>query len=90
MLSGDITKKKFATTKWREGYQMDQVDALLERVRATLIGYEHRRRPTDAITATEVAESRFIRTKFRSGYDQDQVDDFLDELVAALRKHEAR
>jgi DivIVA domain-containing protein len=89
MRSEDVAAKKFGTTRWREGYEPQDVDELMERVRETLAGFE-RRRSINPITAAEVASALFTPTKFREGYDQNDVDDFLDEIVAALREHEAR
>jgi DivIVA domain-containing protein len=89
MLAGDVAAKRFAPTKWREGYDQQQVDDFLARVQATLAEYE-RGRPADPLTAEDVVASRFLPTRFRVGYSQDQVDDFLDEVVVELRRHEAR
>ncbi|GGK92870.1 DivIVA domain-containing protein [Curtobacterium luteum] len=89
MLAGDVAAKRFAPTKWREGYDQGQVDDFLDRVRATLAAYE-RGRPAEPLTAEDVTMSRFRPTRFRDGYDQDEVDDFLDQVVVELRQHEAR
>ena len=88
MRAEDITAKKFGTTKWREGYDMDQVDDLLARATATLAAYERGDAKRPALTADDVVKSRFNQTKFRAGYDQDHVDDFLDEVIIALRTRE--
>ncbi len=79
----DVLNARFAPTKFREGYDQGQVDALLDRVADALRPPHERRFPT-AITRQEVQDSRFKATKFREGYDQGQVDDFLDRAVAAL------
>jgi DivIVA domain-containing protein len=87
MKSQDVQEKTFAVTKWRQGYDMDEVDAVLARVSATLAEQEQGRpAAVDAMTADEVVHARFSPTKFREGYDQDQVDDFLDKVAAALRE----
>ena len=79
----DIRSARFAATKFREGYDITEVDALLERIAAT---FEH---PAGgrvgSLTADDVLNARFQATKFREGYDQDEVDDFLDTVVLALR-----
>ncbi len=89
MLAGDVSAKKFSLTKWREGYDVDQVDDLLAQVEATFASYEQGRRVVP-LTADEVASARFNPTKFRTGYGQQEVDDFLDQVVVALRQYEAR
>ena len=78
-----VRSRTFTTTKWREGYAADEVDAFLDRV-ADALQQVHVGRPT-TLTAEEVVAVRFAPTKFRTGYDQDEVDDFLDEVVLTLR-----
>ncbi|MBF4572157.1 DivIVA domain-containing protein [Herbiconiux sp. VKM Ac-1786] len=91
MNARDVQEKTFAVTKWRQGYDMDEVDAVLERVSTTLAEHEQGRpAAVDAMTADEVVNARFAPTKFRQGYDQDQVDDFLDRVAVALRELAAR
>jgi DivIVA domain-containing protein len=89
MLASDVTNVRFAPTKWREGYDQREVDDFLDRVRATLAGYEAGR-PVDPLTPEDVTLARFQPTKFREGYRQDEVDDFLDRVVVALRQHTTR
>ncbi|MBF4613103.1 DivIVA domain-containing protein [Curtobacterium sp. VKM Ac-1376] len=89
MLAREVSDARFRPTRWREGYDQNEVDAFLDRIRATLAGYEHGH-PVDPLTPDDVAAVRFQPTKFREGYAQDQVDDFLDEVVVALRKHASR
>lgn len=86
MHSSELTAVKFSTTKWREGYDMAQVDAFMKKARVALQFWEGRR-PAE-LTSAEVVGLEFQPTKFRSGYDQDQVDDFRDLIVAALREYE--
>lgn len=86
MRAEDVRAKRFGTTKWREGYEQDDVDAFLDRVQRTLAGYELRR-PVDPLEPEDVVAARFTPTRFRAGYDQGQVDDFLDQVVVALRTH---
>jgi len=89
MLASDVANAKFAPTKWREGYDQREVDDFLDRVRATLAGYEAGR-PVDPLTPEDVTLARFQPTKFREGYRQDEVDDLLDRVVVALRQHATR
>lgn len=79
----DVLDARFAVTKFRAGYDQDQVDLLLDRVADALRPAHERRFPT-AITRQEVQDSRFKATTFRAGYDQHHVDDFLDRAVASL------
>lgn len=68
-------------TKFREGYDIPEVDAFLKRAAAALDGTG----TGAALTAADVLNVKFHPTKFREGYDQDVVDDLLDEVVLALR-----
>jgi DivIVA domain-containing protein len=86
--AAEIATKTFTTTAWRSGYDMAQVDDLLDRARTALAGHEAGRPVVGGLTAEGVVAARFSPTKFRQGYDQDEVDDYLDQLVAALRSHE--
>ena len=71
-------------TKYREGYDIAQVEAFTEQAAAALdaVAAGH----TGPIVADDVLRARFQATKFREGYDQDEVDDLLDVVVNALRR----
>ncbi len=66
----------FTRTKWGEGYDPGEVDALVARIRATLEDGSGR------LTAADVEAARITPT--RPGYDMDEVDDYLDALKVAL------
>lgn len=89
MLAADVVNKRFQPTKFRAGYDQGQVDDFLDKVQATLAGYEQGR-PSAALTAEDVVATRFSPTRWRDGYDQGEVDDFLDEIVVALRQLRTR
>jgi DivIVA domain-containing protein len=80
-----VENTRFQATKFREGYDQDEVDDFLDRVVATLRGDG-----VDPVRlrADEVRTIRFQATKFRDGYDQDEVDRFLDDIVLELRRRE--
>lgn len=86
MHSNELPKVKFSLTRFREGYDLADVDAFLEHLRDTLVQWESGR--PGLILSGEVAETRFAVTKFRNGYDQDQVDNFLDEATITLAGYE--
>jgi len=88
MLAQDVVATRFTPTRFREGYDQDQVDDLLDKITATFAAVEQGR-GQGALTADEVVAARFQPTKFREGYDQDQVDAFLDQVVTALRAVES-
>jgi DivIVA domain-containing protein len=81
----DVRNVRFSSSKFREGYNLVEVDAFLDRVETQLrTGGSDRSIPL--LTAQAVIDQRFSATKFRAGYDQDEVDDFLDRIVTELRR----
>jgi DivIVA domain-containing protein len=75
---------RFGRTRWREGYAIADVDAFMERVRATLDGCA-----TDPLTAHQIPEQRFSSVWLRVGYDVEEVDAALDDVEARLTAREA-
>lgn len=72
-----IQAKRFSATRFREGYDVDDVDDFLDRaVQAVRRG--------DDLTSV-VDDVRFRTVKFSEGYDMQEVDDFLDELKLVQR-----
>ncbi|PWV45745.1 DivIVA domain-containing protein [Nocardiopsis sp. L17-MgMaSL7] len=80
----DIRNKKFHTVRLRPGYNEEDVDALLDRIEATLVALEGGPRTGPLLTADEIRNSRFRTTRMSPGYREDEVDDFLDLVVADL------
>ncbi|MGW6003813.1 DivIVA domain-containing protein [Oerskovia enterophila] len=81
----------FTATKFREGYDVEQVDIYLDDVSATLKAYEAGGRPgTGLLTSVEARDARFAATKWREGYDVTEVDDLIDSIVSTLQSYETR
>ena len=72
----------FTRVRWREGYDMDQVDAFLERLMATVEG-RYVERP---VTADEIHEVSFSPVRLTHGYSVQEVDAFLDTAESLLRR----
>lgn len=70
----DIRNKTFQTVRFREGYDVDEVDDFLDEVIARL-------KAGNPMTATELAARTFQTVRFKEGYDVAEVDGFLDELA---------
>jgi len=86
MLTGhEVRTKTFHATKWREGYDVADVTAVLERAAAALDAVAAGHQTAGLLTASELLGAKFRATKFRAGCDQDEVDDFLDVVVGALK-----
>lgn len=81
--ASELSSASLRTTRWREGYDIDQVDAAIARCVRAIAAREHGTR--EAPSAEEVLALRFRSTKLKAGYDQDDVDGLLDRVVAALR-----
>lgn len=81
--AAELRSTAIPRTRWREGYQTDQVDAAIDRCVRALESRAHGLRAE--LTADDVTALRFQATKVREGYDQHAVDDLLDRVVAALR-----
>lgn len=73
-----LQRPTFATTTLREGYDIAEVDDLVDRVFDDLAGV------TSVLTADEVRDVRFTPVRMRKGYDMGEVDGWLDEVVVAL------
>lgn len=63
----------FRIVRWREGYRIDEVDALLDRIAA------------GAVTSDEVRSARLRPVRLKPGYDMNDVDRYLDRTEAELR-----
>jgi DivIVA domain-containing protein len=70
-------------TKFREGYDVIEVDALLARAAVALD--EQQRAAPLSLTSEVVLNVKFTATKFRDGYSQDEVDDLLDQVISSLK-----
>jgi DivIVA domain-containing protein len=66
---------------WAPGYLSSEVDALVDRIEATLAGRIVW--SGDAVTAEEVRQAKF-RTTWREGYDEEMVDEALDSYAHQL------
>jgi DivIVA domain-containing protein len=75
LLIQEISHVQFTPVRLREGYEMDGVDDLLDRLVAALRAGE----PVDELVRT----ARFTPVRMREGYDMGEVDEFLDRVVAS-------
>ena len=71
---------RFPRHAWFPAYRASEVDALIDRIEATLGGTAG---PGQAVTAADVRVARF-RTTRRGGYDQSAVDEMLDAYAEQL------
>ena len=80
-IRGLVERVRFSPVRLREGYDMADVDRLLDEV----IEAAERGEPIAAV----VARAHFTPVRMREGYDMDEVDSFLAQLAdpAALPSH---
>jgi DivIVA domain-containing protein len=74
-----VHRKQFSTTRLRSGYDEEEVDILLDKVRDALLGTG----PVP-VTLQEVTSARFTRTHLRPGYVEEEVDAFLADVGLRL------
>jgi DivIVA domain-containing protein len=74
---------RFTRTRYRPGYSIAEVEALIERIEGTL-GLRPRYWPP--ITAPDVVTAQFRLVRLRPGYDMRQVDEALDHYEELLRE----
>ena len=86
----EVLTTRFTPTKFRAGYDLEQVDAYLDRATTTLTALEAGEHPgAGMLSASEAREARFVPTKWREGYDVTEVDDLIDSIVRTLQAYES-
>lgn len=85
LTADDVRTRRFPSSKFRQpGYDVRQVDDLLDRVTAGLEYYEAAGAGGKPIGSEDLRLVRFQVTKYRQGYQMDAVDTFLAEIERAL------
>ena|SRR5450432_1261439 len=74
-----VDRKQFSTTRLRSGYDEEDVDILLDKIRDTFLGKE-----PAPVTQQEVRSAHFTRTHLRPGYAEEEVDTFLADVGRRL------
>jgi DivIVA domain-containing protein len=78
----DIDRVSFTQVRFREGYDIDEVDAFVAAIRASIAAGPS---AAGALGSVGVSSARFQPTKFRPGYDQNEVDALLAQAEETLR-----
>jgi DivIVA domain-containing protein len=82
-MSTDVMQEtRFRQTRFRAGYDPEEVDAFVEVVADSL------RSPMPQLDASDVAWQRFSSVVLKRGYDRDDVDDYLSEAEHLLGQRE--
>ena len=83
-MNGDLVQRvksaRFTPVRMREGYDMGEVDQLLDQLAANLADGRPVRPMVDAAVFTPV--------RLREGYDMGEVDEFLDGIVAESERRQ--
>ena len=91
----DVSSKRFKTTKYRPGYNIEDVEAFLRRIedQLRLLIDEHEclwRGDTPPLarhlSPADLRSVVFRAGPFRPGYDEGEVDAFLDEAEAEIAR----
>lgn len=95
MLSAaDVRSARFTATKFRSGYEIAEVDALLARAARTLEHLEQgltvESDGTPLLTPDDLLHARFSPTELTEGYFVDEVDDLLDAIIDTLNTYIGR
>jgi len=94
LTAADVRSARFTATKFRSGYAIDEVDALLERSARTLDHLEQgltvEADGTPLLTPDDLLSVRFSPTELTEGYFVDEVDDLLDAIVDTLNTYIGR
>lgn len=94
LTAADVRAARFTATKFRAGYEMVEVDALLARAARTLDHLEQgltvESDGTPLLTPDDLLHARFSPTELTEGYFVDEVDDLLDEIIATLNTYIGR
>jgi DivIVA domain-containing protein len=84
----DVLATTFTTTKFRGGYDIEEVDDFLDRIAGTLATLEGTKAATTPLlSAKDVLAQQFATVKLREGYTVKDVDDFLDRIAAQLNEY---
>ncbi len=78
-LAEQALQQKFSITRFKAGYDLDQVDELLDEV---VLALREGAEPGQIVQSLTAARLR--QTRWRDGYRIDEVDGFLDRLVRSL------
>ena len=73
----DVRLVRFRATRFRRGYDQDEVDDFLDLIDTALRSTSITRQ----LSARHVRRKKFTKTFVRGGYDIDEVDTFLDRVI---------
>jgi DivIVA domain-containing protein len=73
----DVRLVRFRVSRFRAGYDQDEVDDFLDLIDTALRSTPNTRQ----LSARQVRRKKFTKTWVRAGYDIDDVDTFLDQVI---------
>lgn len=87
LTSKQVREAMFPTVRLAAGYDMMEVDVLLDRLVAALETYERGSAAVD-LSSSELGRAGFTQTRLREGYDMRHVDALISDAVQTLRDYE--
>ncbi|SDH30627.1 DivIVA domain-containing protein [Agrococcus jejuensis] len=85
----DVVTRTFTTTRFRQGYDMDEVDTHLDALVQVMRAHEQGARTDDLPHSSQASGIAFTLTRWRDGYDPEEVDAFLILVQLAIARLEA-
>ena len=94
LTADEVAQTRFATTKFDNGFDQDEVEVLLEAIAAALREYaaaavaEPVEAPPALIASSSIPDKTFTRTRFRAGFSPAGVDGFLAAVRPVIAAYE--
>ncbi len=83
-----VRNQVFKLTFFNEGYRIDDVDSLLDKIAESLAAWETHRPESVTVTSDMLVPSQLPVARFRETYKKDGVDAFIEEAREALEFYE--
>jgi DivIVA domain-containing protein len=80
--------QQFRVTRFKEGYDEDEVADFLDQVQSTLVALEQSRAARSLLRASDVAGRTFTVARLRESYNRSDVDNFLRRVAETLTYYE--
>ncbi|MBN9156829.1 DivIVA domain-containing protein [Microbacterium sp.] len=84
MDSAELASTTLPRSRFRDGFAIDEVDALLDQCVTALRDLEQGR--STPLSTHSIIAKQFRHVRFGKAYDADAVDDLLDSVVARMRE----
>ncbi|NMF01631.1 DivIVA domain-containing protein [Bifidobacterium boum] len=83
-----VRNQVFKLTFFKEGYRIDDVDSLLDKIAESLAAWEAHHPEDVTVTSDALVPSQLPVARFRETYNKESVDAFIEEAREALAFYE--